>query len=180
MSHMLPKHSYGDNTDTFIDRQRNGATTLTSNHGEEEKKEKEGEVFINPKNGKKYSWQFGRESVIKAIEAVKQGEIVCVTDDCSRENEGDFIMAASLATQEKMAFIIKYSGGVICCAMNEDRLKELELPPMVVNNQDPKQTAFTLTVDTFVNTTTGISAGDRASTFRMLADPSSRPHQFMR
>lgn len=164
MSHILPKQSYQTDEQT-----EPSSTKINKN-----------EVYTNPKNGKSYKWQIGRESVVNAIEAIRKGEIVCVTDDASRENEGDLIMAASKATTESLAFIIKYSGGVICCAMSDERLKELELPPMVLNNQDPKQTAFTVSVDTFVNTTTGISASDRAATFRMLADSSTTSSQLMR
>lgn len=117
--------------------------------------------------------QFGPKSVVAAIEAIKQGKLVVVTDDESRENEGDLIMAAECATPANVGFIVRYTSGVICCAVcccppnplarlrgsrgdaasrfasqvKGDRLDELELPPMVVNNQDPKQTAFTVSVD---------------------------------
>ena len=80
----------------------------------------------------------GGESVVAAIEAVKRGEMVVVTDDASRENEGDIIMAAELATTETLAFTVRYTGGVICVAMPDERMKELELPPMLAENQDPK------------------------------------------
>lgn len=90
---------------------------------------------------------FGRKSVEDAIAAVARGEMVCIVDDMDRENEGDLIMASDLCTPEMMAKIIRYSSGVICCAMEGDRMDELELPPMVVNNEDPKETAFSVTVD---------------------------------
>ncbi len=138
------------------------------------------EVFVNPHDGKEHRWEMGRESVVAAIEAVKRGEMVVVTDDASRENEGDIIMAAELATTETLAFTVRYTGGVICVAMPDERMKELELPPMLAENQDPKETAFTVTVDCNVDTTTGISAKDRAQTMRMLADPKSTPGQFTR
>lgn len=123
---------------------------------------------------------FGRDSVLAAIKAVGEGNIIVVTDDESRENEGDFIMAGEFATPEKVAFIVRYSSGVICCSVPDARLKELNLPPMLVNNEDPKGTAFTVTTDYKHGTTTGISAADRAATFRALADPTTVPDDFQR
>lgn len=90
---------------------------------------------------------FGRKSVEDAIAAVARGEIVVVVDDMDRENEGDFIMAADLATPETIATIIRYSSGVICIGMEGKTMDELQLVPMVINNQDPKETAFSVTVD---------------------------------
>ena len=90
---------------------------------------------------------FGRESVERAIAAVARGELIVVVDDEGRENEGDFIMAAEKATPEKMAEFVRYSSGVICIGMEGERMDELELPAMVVNSQDPKQTAFSVSVD---------------------------------
>ena len=90
---------------------------------------------------------FGRHSVEDAIAAVARGEMVCVVDDMNRENEGDLIMAADLCTPELMAKIIRYTSGVICIAMEGERMDELGLPPMLVNNEDPKGTAFSVTVD---------------------------------
>jgi len=141
---------------------------------------KNGETFFNPRTGKTHAWAMGRASVVAAVAAVKRGELVVVTDDESRENEGDLIMAAALATPQALAFTIRHTGGVICISMTEERLEALQLPQMVGKNQDPKNTAFTLTVDCMVGTTTGISAADRAQTMRMLADPKSTPDQFQR
>ena len=90
---------------------------------------------------------FGRKSVEDAIAAVARGEIVVVVDDMDRENEGDFIMAADLATPETIATIVRYSSGVICIGMEGELMDELELPSMVTNNEDPKGTAFSVTVD---------------------------------
>lgn len=90
---------------------------------------------------------FGRKSVEDAIAAIGRGEIVVVVDDMDRENEGDFIMAADMATPETIATIIRYSSGVICIGMEGDRMDELHLDPMVKNNEDPKGTAFSVTVD---------------------------------
>jgi 3,4-dihydroxy 2-butanone 4-phosphate synthase/GTP cyclohydrolase II len=153
---------------------------------------------------------FGRKSVEDAIAAVARGEMVCIVDDMDRENEGDLIMASDLCTPEMMAKIIRYSSGVICCAMEGDRMDELELPPMVVNNEDPKETAFSVSVDaskeqgTFQRRsiclcvmkiqkmyvsltllqssgiTTGISARDRAVTVQLLANGKATAGDFSR
>jgi len=123
---------------------------------------------------------FGRQSVIAAIEAIKQGKMIVVTDDESRENEGDLIMAGEHATAETIGFIVRHSSGVICISVPDERLQELQLPPMCVNNEDPKGTAFTVSVDYKVGTSTGISGADRAATFRALADPTTKPEDFQR
>eukprot|EP00571_Detonula_confervacea_P003030 CAMPEP_0172315068 /NCGR_PEP_ID=MMETSP1058-20130122/24032_1 /TAXON_ID=83371 /ORGANISM="Detonula confervacea, Strain CCMP 353" /LENGTH=637 /DNA_ID=CAMNT_0013029063 /DNA_START=81 /DNA_END=1994 /DNA_ORIENTATION=- len=114
---------------------------------------------------------FGRQSVEDAIAAVARGELIVVVDDESRENEGDFIMAADKCTPETMAEFIRYSSGVICIGMEGKRMDELKLPPMVVNNEDPKGTAFSVSVDATSahGITTGISATDRAKTSVILA-----------
>ncbi|KAL3937305.1 MAG: hypothetical protein SGARI_002171 [Bacillariaceae sp.] len=125
---------------------------------------------------------FGRQSVEDAIAAVKEGKMVVVVDDMNRENEGDLIMAADACTPEDMAFITRYSSGVICIAMDGDRMDKLKLPPMVTSNEDPKGTAFTVTVDATKEhgITTGISAGDRAKTVNLLANPSATAVDFAR
>lgn len=125
---------------------------------------------------------FGRQSVEDAIDAIARGEMVCVVDDMNRENEGDLIMAADLCTPEMMAKIIRYTSGVICIAMEGDRMDELELPPMLVNNEDPKGTAFSVTVDAIKENgiTTGISARDRSTTVRLLADSKAIAKDFSR
>ena len=125
---------------------------------------------------------FGRQSVEDAIAAIGRGELIVVVDDLDRENEGDFIMAADLCTAADMGQIVKYSSGVVCIALEEERLEALELPAMVQDNQDPKGTAFTVTVDATKEhgITTGISAADRATTMRLLADPASAAIDFHR
>ena len=123
---------------------------------------------------------FGRQSVVAAVEAMKAGKMIVVTDDESRENEGDLIMAAECATAETIGFIVRHSSGVICVSVPEKRLEELQLPPMVVNNEDPKETAFTVSVDYKIGTSTGISGADRAATFRALADPTTLAADFNR
>lgn len=125
---------------------------------------------------------FGRKSVEDAIAAVARGEMVVVVDDLDRENEGDFIMAAAACTDMDMAQIVRYSSGVICVAMEGPRMDELDLPAMLENNEDPKETAFSVTVDATKEhgITTGISASDRATTIRLLADSSSVSTYFSR
>ena len=115
-----------------------------------------------------------------ALDASKKGGFVIVTDDEKRENEGDLFLLASAATKEKLAFMIRYTSGVICVAMTEARSRELHLPLMVKNNQDTKRTAFTVTVDAKAGITTGISAEERANTIRTLADPKATAEDFVR
>lgn len=125
---------------------------------------------------------FGRKSVEDAIAAVARGELIVVVDDESRENEGDFIMAADKCTPETMAEFIRYSSGVICIGMEGKKMDELGLPPMVVNNEDPKETAFSVSVDATSEhgITTGISATDRATTSVMLAKQGAKASDFHR
>ena len=94
-----------------------------------------------------------------------------VVDNESRENEGDLIMAGQFATPEKLAFMIKHTSGLICAPMIQERCDTLALPLMVPDNTDTFKTAFTVSVDFKLGTTTGISAFDRAATIRALADP---------
>ncbi len=115
-----------------------------------------------------------------AIAAFGRGEIVVVVDDASRENEGDLIMAAEYATAEKIAFFLNHTSGVICMPMTGERLDELELPPMVVDNTESNRTAFTVSVDFRHGTSTGISAADRAATIAALIDPATRPSDLAR
>ncbi len=103
-----------------------------------------------------------------AVEAIGRGEIVVVVDDEDRENEGDLIMAAESATPEKIAFFVRHTSGVICAPLTGDRLDELEIPLMVRENTESHRTAFTYTVDYVHDTTTGISASDRAATLTAL------------
>lgn len=125
---------------------------------------------------------FGRKSVEAAIAAVKRGEMVVVVDDMDRENEGDLIMASDMCTPETMAEIVRYSSGVVCVGMEGSRMDELKLPSMVSNNEDPKNTAFSVTVDATKEhgISTGISARDRATTIRLLGDGSTTADDFVR
>ncbi|OMQ14115.1 bifunctional 3,4-dihydroxy-2-butanone 4-phosphate synthase/GTP cyclohydrolase II, partial [Modestobacter sp. VKM Ac-2676] len=114
------------------------------------------------------SWQL--DSVEAAIAAVKSGRPVVVVDDEDRENEGDLIFAAELATPELVAFMVRYTSGYICVAVTEGDADRLDLPPMFRVNQDRRGTAYTVTVDAREGVTTGISAADRARTIQLLAD----------
>lgn len=119
-------------------------------------------------------------SLDKTLEAFRGGGFVIVTDDADRENEGDLFLLASAATTEKIGFMIRYTSGVICVAMTEERSRQLHLPLMVKQNQDTKRTAFTVTVDAKHEITTGISAKERANTIRALADLTSTAEDFIR
>jgi 3,4-dihydroxy 2-butanone 4-phosphate synthase/GTP cyclohydrolase II len=120
------------------------------------------------------------DTVKDAIAAMHQGELVIVVDDTDRENEGDLIMAAGAATPEKMAFMIRHTSGIICVPMMADRAQRLHLDPMVANNLDPMRTAFTVSVDYRVGLTTGISAEERSSTARALANDNCGASDFLR
>lgn len=101
-------------------------------------------------------------------------------DDEDRENEGDLIMAAELCTQEKMAFLVRYSSGYVCVPLSQERANQLDLPPMLANRSDRHGTAYTVTCDFAEGTTTGISAHDRSLTARGLANPNSKPDDFIK
>lgn len=116
----------------------------------------------------------------EVLDAIRAGRIVIVADDEGRENEGDAIMSAELATKESIAWIVRNSSGLLCAPMPRDYADRLNLPIMVEQSQDSRKTAYTLTVDAAVGTTTGISASDRALTMRVLADPSSVPADLIR
>lgn len=115
-----------------------------------------------------------------AIEDFREGKILIVVDDEDRENEGDFIMAATKVTPEKINFMATYGRGLICVAMTEERLEELELHPMVPRITALHGTKFTVSVDAVKNTTTGISAHDRAQTIKVLIDPYTKPSDLAR
>lgn len=120
--------------------------------------------------------------VEQAIDAVRRGEFVVVVDDEDRENEGDLIIAAEKMTPEKMAFMIRYTSGVICLPMEGTRLDELQLPLMVSGNENTEQqrTAFTVSVDARNGTSTGISAADRCVTVHALIDAATRAEDLAR
>lgn len=119
-------------------------------------------------------------TIEEAIEAIRRGDMIIVVDDESRENEGDLIIAARHATPGAINFMAQYGRGLICVPMAADWLDRLHLPPMVEVSEDSMKTAFTVSVDARHNTTTGISAHDRAETVRVLADPNSAPSDLVR
>lgn len=119
------------------------------------------------------------DSVEDAVAAVGRGEAVVVVDDEDRENEGDLIFAAEHATPELVAFMVRYSSGYICVAMEDEVATRLELPPMVAVNEDARSTAYAVTVDAATGTT-GISARSRAETIQRLADPARTAADFTR
>lgn len=115
-----------------------------------------------------------------ALDAFKRGDLIIVTDDADRENEGDLMMLAQEATPEKVAFMVRHTTGILCVAMTQERARKLRLPLMVEENQDSKKTAFTVSVDYKVGLTTGVSATERANTARALADNSVQHSDFIR
>jgi 3,4-dihydroxy 2-butanone 4-phosphate synthase/GTP cyclohydrolase II len=106
-----------------------------------------------------------------AVADIAAGKAVVVVDDEDRENEGDLVFAAEMATPELLAFTIRYSSGVVCVPVTEGEADRLELPPMYHTNQDRKGTAYTVSVDAREGVTTGISAAERAHTIRLLGNP---------
>lgn len=123
---------------------------------------------------------YDQKRVVEALRAFEAGEIVVVTDDDDRENEGDLIVAAVHCTAEKMAFIVRHTSGIVCAPMPREEAKRLNLNAMVAENDSAHTTAFTVTVDFKHGTTTGISADDRTLTVRNLANPNVGPADFVR
>lgn len=119
-------------------------------------------------------------TVNEALEAFAKGSFVIVTDNEDRENEGDLILGAEFATEDNIAFLLRYSTGIVCVPMEGERLEALELEQMVQKNTDAHETAFTVTVDVKEGTTTGVSAFDRAATIRALADDKLEPSDLRR
>jgi 3,4-dihydroxy 2-butanone 4-phosphate synthase/GTP cyclohydrolase II len=119
-------------------------------------------------------------AIEEAIQDIREGKIVIVVDDADRENEGDMIFAAEKVTPEHVNFISKHARGLVCVPMTRDRIERLELGPMAKVNTAKLGTRFTVSVDAVYNTTTGISAHDRAQTIRTLIDPDTKPDQLAR
>jgi 3,4-dihydroxy 2-butanone 4-phosphate synthase/GTP cyclohydrolase II len=121
------------------------------------------------------------DSISDAISDIRQGKVIIVVDDENRENEGDFLAAAELATPETVNFMATHGKGLICAPLTEGRCKDLGLHMMVTNNTDPMETAFTVSVDLRGNgVTTGISASDRAKTVLALTENETKPHDLAR
>jgi GTP cyclohydrolase II/3,4-dihydroxy-2-butanone 4-phosphate synthase len=115
-----------------------------------------------------------------ALAELRAGKPVIVADDEGRENEGDVIISAQLASQEWIAWMVRHSSGFICAPMTNELADRLELPVMVLDNQDARGTNYTVSVDAADRYSTGISASDRAHTLRVLADPASTPESLNR
>ena len=115
-----------------------------------------------------------------ALAAFKRGEMIIVVDDENRENEGDLMMLAEAATEKTVGFMVRHTTGILCVAMQQKRARELRLPLMVEENQDSKQTAFTVSVDVKKDLTTGVSAQERANTVVALASQQSVATDFIR
>ena len=120
------------------------------------------------------------DSIHDALESLRQGGLVIVVDDEARENEGDFVMAAEKVTPDAVNFLSRHGRGLICLAATRERLRALELQPMVADNSAAMGTAFTVSVDAAAGITTGISAHDRARTVRVFIDPASKPSDLAR
>jgi len=119
-------------------------------------------------------------TVPEAVEVLKKGKMIIIVDDEERENEGDLMIAAEKVTPESVNFMAKEARGLICASLTEKRSDELDLQLMVHDNTSHFQTPFTVSVDAKRNTTTGISAFDRAETIKCLIDPQAQPHDLSR
>ena len=119
-------------------------------------------------------------TIEEALADLRAGNCIVVVDDEGRENEGDLVASAQLATPETMNLMIREARGLVCAPMSATRAEQLGLPPMVATNQDAHCTAFTVSVDARAGVTTGISAADRAHTARLLADPATTAHDLVR
>ncbi len=122
---------------------------------------------------------FTFNTVEEALEDLRQGKIILMTDDEDRENEGDFICAAEFATTENVNFMATHGKGLICMPMSEEYIKKLQIPQMVADNTDNHETAFTVSID-HKDTTTGISAAERSITAMKCVEEGSRPGDFRR
>jgi 3,4-dihydroxy 2-butanone 4-phosphate synthase len=119
-------------------------------------------------------------SVIRAIEALRQGRGILVTDDADRENEADLIFAAATLTVPQMAMLIRECSGIVCLCLTEEKAHALELPPMVAVNICRNRTAFTVTIEAAQGVTTGVSAADRVTTVKTAAAASATPSDLAR
>ena len=122
---------------------------------------------------------FQFNTVEEALEELRQGKIILVTDDPDRENEGDFICAAQFATTANINFMATYGKGLICMPMSEEFVRRLQIPQMVTKNTDNHETAFTISID-HVDTTTGISAAERSITALKCVEDDAKPEDFRR
>ena len=127
------------------------------------------------------SSKFKLNTIEEAIDDIRNGKVIIVVDDEDRENEGDFLAAAEMVTPEMINFMATHGRGLICTPLTESRCKELDLKPMVTNNTDHMETAFTVSIDLKgKGVTTGISAADRALTIKALVDDNTKPFDLAR
>lgn len=120
------------------------------------------------------------DTVDEAVTAFAAGELVVVVDHADREDEGDLVCAAETATTEQLAFMIRYTSGIICAPMPDAEADHLGLPLMTRDNEEELRTAFTVSTDARHGTTTGVSAEERAHTLRILADPAAGAAELVR
>lgn len=120
------------------------------------------------------------DPIESAIESFKNGEMIIVVDDVDRENEGDLVFAAEFATPEKLAFMIRHTGGVVCLALSNDIADRLDLPPMVARNTSKLRTPYTVSIDAAEGIESGISAADRAATVQKAIHPHTKPNDIAR
>ncbi|MBM3242800.1 bifunctional 3,4-dihydroxy-2-butanone-4-phosphate synthase/GTP cyclohydrolase II [Candidatus Poribacteria bacterium] len=122
----------------------------------------------------------GFNTIEEAIEAIRNGEMIIVTDDADRENEGDLLMAAEKVTPAAINFMAKYGRGLICLPATQERLEQLKIEPMICDSTAHLSTAYTVSIDAKEGITTGISAYDRAQTILKFVDPNAKPEDFVR
>ncbi|WP_201456375.1 bifunctional 3,4-dihydroxy-2-butanone-4-phosphate synthase/GTP cyclohydrolase II [Chlamydia sp. 17-3921] len=123
--------------------------------------------------------ELGFVSIEQALRDLQEGKFVIVVDEATREDEGDLILAGEKITVEKMTFLLQHTTGVVCAAMEPERAKRLNLPPMVKENRCRFRTPFTISVDAAHGITTGVSAADRTKVVQLLTDPNSKPEDFV-
>ncbi|MGD9506725.1 MAG: 3,4-dihydroxy-2-butanone-4-phosphate synthase [Syntrophobacteraceae bacterium] len=120
------------------------------------------------------------ERMENALDALRSGQGILVTDDENRENEGDLIFAAETLTEEQMAMLIRECSGIVCLCLTDDRVRKLELPMMVESNSSRYQTAFTVSIEAAEGVTTGVSAADRVATIRAAIADDAKPEDLHR
>lgn len=120
------------------------------------------------------------QRVLDAVEDIRQGRMVILSDDEDRENEGDLVLASQMVTPDAINFMAKYARGLICLTLTEERVKALQLAPMVPENTSRYETAFTVSIEARSGVTTGISAADRARTVQVAIDQNTKPEDLAR
>ena len=121
-----------------------------------------------------------QQRVEAAIQALKKGQGVILVDDEDRENEGDLIFSAEFITTEQMALLIRECSGIVCLCLTDEKVKQLDLAPMVTSNTSKNQTAFTVTIEAKVGVSTGVSAADRVTTVKTAIAEDCKPEDLAR